>query len=364
MNNALNEKPLMRALDLNRRQPVVRYGQPDASPAIAGTHYMGVEIEVENCARFRVDNAFTDYWDTHNDGSLVDGIEFVMNPPRAGAELSTAIDRFFAAGLRYTGGERTSVHIHVDMTDDLKVGQMRSIFSLVYILEGAVYRAADEHRKWAGYSSPLIDMEYKRMNGILASTNADVLSMAISGDTHEARYFGLNCTSIKKHGTLEFRYFPCTDDKRVLLDWVNMVQEFKIAGMKFVNPLEMLGQIKTQEDVTAWVRVNMPRSAEMLLLHINVQDVIDRRNMLAAIFSDKNSGVVRKPAPKVSKSLKRLAVARGWAREDNGVAVQEEVPLPPPVRVEDLYLPDGQVDAAAYAALINNIRLRAARVGR
>lgn len=325
-----------------------------ASPLLAENGLVGVEIELEE---FRGDADRTrPLWTLHDDGSLVNGMEFVLHPPLNGVKLIEGIDRFFDAKFQYTGGERTSVHIHVDMTNGVKVGQFRSLFALTFLLEGAIYRIADEHRKWAGYSSPIIDMSPQRMNRLLAGNTAAQFSAGVTGQIHQDKYYGFNSVSLKKHGTLEFRYFPCTDDKKVMMQWINLVLELKAVALQYNDPDDLLKQFTDDAAVVKWIKKNMPMSADAILQYLDRIDLLDRKRLVLAVMHDKNAAQYRVPEPQISKSLKRVAVKRGWAHEDNG----DDEPQAPvePVRVEQIYEADGQINMDAYQRLVQNIQQR------
>lgn len=358
MNKVLNNRPVMELLE---RQHVraMEAGRGQATRKLAANDLIGVEIELED---FRGERArVREAWDEHGDGSLVDGREFVLYPPRSGDKLVEAIDMFFNAGFRYSGGERTSVHVHIDMTDGILVGQFRSLFAITFLLEDAIYHIADEHRKWGGYSSPLIDMAPTRMNKILAATTENAFSAGVGGQDHEDRYYGFNCVALKKHGTMEFRYFPCTDNKTVLLSWVNLVLELKKAALQYNDPEQFLDLITDEAAVTAWVQANLPKSAAGLLEYMDRGDVLDRKRLLKAIINDKNAAQYREPAPRVSKSLKKLAIKRGWAHEDNGEQERVVDQAGPVLAFADVVGPDGQINMPRYLELLEQVRQRNAR---
>lgn len=328
-----------------------------ANAALAANYLIGVEIELEEFAG-DADRARANGWVIHEDGSLVNGMEFVLHPPRNGNDLVAGIDHFFNCKFKYTGGDRTSVHLHVDMTDGVTVGQFRSLFCLTFLLEGAIYRIADEHRKWGGYSSPLIDMSPARMNQLLAGNTEAQFSAGVTGKIHEDKYYGFNSVSLTKHGTMEFRYFPCTDDKKVLMQWVNLVLELKAAAMLHPDPDDLLKAFSDDAAAVAWLKKFMPKSTEGLLQYADRVDMLDRKRLLVAVMHDKNAAAYRAPAPQVSKSLKKLAVKRGWAHEDNGADVEQNAAPINPVRIEEIYEADGQINMAAYQQLVQNIQQR------
>ena len=178
----------------------------------------------------------------------------------------------------------------------------------------------------------------------------------MTGQIHQDKYYGFNSVSLKKHGTLEFRYFPCTDDKKVMLQWINLVLELKAVALQFNDPDELLKAFTDDAAVVKWIKKNLPKSADALLQYADRVDLLDRKRLILAVLHDKNAAQYRQVEPQISKSLKRLAVKRGWAHEDNG-ADEPQAPVAP-VRVEEIYEADGQINMAAYQQLVQNIQQR------
>lgn len=355
----INEMTLSDALQGKRARYIAIPGE---SKKLARSDILcGIEIELED---FWGDtDKVYGVWDEHQEGSLVNGREFVLHPPRNGPELDKGIDMFFDAQFRYTGGERTSVHVHVNMLDDTTVGQFRSMFVLAYLLEGAIYRIADENRKWAGYSCPLIDMGPGRLNKILNGQTAGVFHAGLCGKNHEEKYYGFNCVSLNKHGTMEFRYFPCTDDKKVMYQWLNLCLELKTASKAYNDPRQLLDMLRTQDDVVAFIRGSFPFSAEDILGYLDRPDAVERVRALDALINDAESAAGPSKLPRgygESKSLKKAVERLGWARpgQIDRAAAKPKIPD----RIEDYIQPDGQVNMVIYNAMIQNIRARAERL--
>lgn len=327
----------------------------------------GIEVELEE---FRAPAGgvakLAGWWDEHVEGSLVQGREFVLFPPRNGGDLDKGIDLFFDQNFRYTGGERTSVHIHVDMLDGTTVGQFRAMFALTYLIEGAIYRIADENRKWGGYSSPLIDMGPSRLNKILNAKTNGKFHSGLVGQVHEDKYYGFNSVSLNKHGTLEFRYFPCTDDKVVMYQWLNMVLELKAAASKFKTADELLAKITSQDALLQFIREHFPRSADDIIGYLDRPDAVERAKVLVAVLADDGAADGPSKVPRgfgESRSLKRAVERMGWVKKQVHEANDEAPPIYDHVKLEDLLNPDGQVNEERYMALMKNIRARAARLG-
>jgi len=252
----------------------------------------GVEIELEGWRATQAQmDKFGDYWDEHEEGSLRDGREFVLYPPRNGSELTAGLDKFFNSGARWVPSERASVHIHLDMAQ-YTVGQFRSMFALIYALEGAIYRVADENRKWASYSCPLIDMRPARMYGILVANTRDKFRASVAGRYHEEKYYGFNAVSLNKHGTVEFRYFPCTTDGDLVYKWINLCMELHTAGTIFDDPLSLIERINAL-GVEDFVKKYLPRSADSLLMYMDRNETIRRLTTVVAMVKDAQQVGVR-----------------------------------------------------------------------
>lgn len=324
---------------------------------------VGVEIELENFhdPRGNCGNMLAAGWKEMVEGSLVNGREFAMYPPRNGGDIVRTIDSFFGAGFKYTTGERTSIHIHVDMLDGTTVGQLRSMLGLILALEGPIYRSADENRKWGSYSCPLTDMTPERWNELIAGDRRTQIARGMTGIEHEDKYFGCNAASIRKHGTLEFRYFPCTTDKAKLMAWVNMCIELKVAGSKFDSPEEMCAALGNEAALRAFMELNMPVTYETLIPYMDFDDSIRRIRAVKAIVTDplaarpyadeenyKRSPAIRRfleyrKGTKPAKPAKPAFVEMG----DDPVHVGEQVPLGD---LHDMIMRQRRIARAALAA--------------
>ena len=261
----------------------------DRDPKWPLNELMGIEIETEDFAY--VHDAMVelaDYWTVHNDGSLRNGTEWVTSKPFAGKKLTAAIDTFFAKRRAYNMSERTSVHIHINMTDEnLTIDQFRSLFCLAFIIDPAVFRIADENRKWCSYCCPLTDMSEERIGTLLSSDKKTRIMSAINGDKNEDKYYGFNVVSLRKHGTLEFRHFSCTQDKAQLELWIKLVQEIKKAGIGFDDPKIMLEMMNDPEKVAVLIRARMPETADTVLRYLDRDDAAARARYLLTVVSNK-----------------------------------------------------------------------------
>lgn len=249
------------------------------------TEYIGVEIEAENYNP----NGYAMHpaWVDHSDNSLRNGIEWVLGSPLAGTALSEAIDSFFSGAHSYETGPRTSIHIHINATDNISIEQLRSWIALVYVVEPAIFRWADDNRKWCGYCSPLTDMSIKRFVKVLTSDDMLRLSQWIAPHTNNERYYGCNMASIARHGTLEFRYFPCVTEVGPVNDWIQLVMELKKAGTAHEGASSILSTMGgTEEDLDRWLKTNLPISYQNIIQHLDISDAADRVAELSSLVSE------------------------------------------------------------------------------
>lgn len=297
--NKLNKSVLTKSIALERKYLPVK--DKNDKRLTFNDVLAGVEIELENLEdpRRQIGVVCNAGWEEMIEGSLVNGHEFAMYPPRNGADLTAAVDKFFDSGFNYTTGERTSIHIHVDMMDGTTVGQLRSVVSLIYALEGPIYRAADENRKWASYSCPLTDMTPERFGNFLGTESGATFKSAMSGVCHEDKYFGCNLASIRKHGTLEFRYFPCTTSKSKLLDWVNMCIELKKAGTLFNSVEELSEGLDDEAALIQFLQEQLPETWKQIHPYIDTADSLRRLKEVVVVSSYNRE----QPDPKVSPAV-------------------------------------------------------------
>lgn len=170
-------------------------------------------------------------WTLHNDQSLRNGFEFVTTPAVFGQAIQDRINNFYAKKYNYSGGPRTSTHIHVDMQDSTPA-VLQSLVMIVYTIEDALYQIVDEGRKFGGYSVALVDMPPSRLRNLLNPANQNMFYRAIHVNQNRDRYYGLNF-HVGRHGTCEFRYFPGAPSKEELESWVDLVIAIKNMAIKY-----------------------------------------------------------------------------------------------------------------------------------
>lgn len=211
---------------------------------------VGVELELENVTNYTMP---IPYWTTHDDGSLRNGIELVLEQPLAGKSLEDAIGQYYKADLRFSNSSRTSTHIHINMTD-ATVDQLRSMCMVMYMVEDGLFNVVGEARKWSGYSVPLSEMEPLRLRRMMSSTDPTALVNFFSPVRNQERYYGFN-TCLRKHGTVEFRYFPGGPSREELESWIDFAITIKKLGQKY-SPGQLVERIHNEQDVNSFLTEN------------------------------------------------------------------------------------------------------------
>lgn len=235
---------------------------------------IGVEIEVEDLEQ---QGSVAPYWTTHQDGSLRNGVEFVLAGPTGGRQLTEAINAFFDAGMRYNISPRTSVHIHINVSDNMTVDQFRNMFTIMYLFEPAVFRWADENRKWCGYCSPLTDLTPQRIINILNDSREEMRFVtAVRGDGNSDRYYGFNVAAYHRHGTVEFRYFPCTTDRAKVIEWIKFCMCVKKAARRHGSPEDILALLQTRDGVQNFLTEWFGDVGSTLIRHLDMDDCLGR----------------------------------------------------------------------------------------
>lgn len=269
---------------------------------------MGVELELEN-VHGDLRHRGVPYWETHHDESLRnDGLEFVFEGPMYGGAALAAVDAFYAVPQDYTGGARTSTHIHVDASK-LTVGAMRAIIGLSYILEDALFSSVLAARKWCGYCMPLTEMAHSRLRALLLSQDTATFTITgVKANANAEKYYGLNISSLLKHGTLEYRYFPGAPTKDELLSWMDYVTELTAAGLR-LEDIEPLRGIESFEQLHNMLMTQLPTWAPRLLAQNN-DKLMERLFELQGILEDEYVEPTKRidPLLYVSPQLKGLAV--------------------------------------------------------
>lgn len=284
---------------------------------------MGVEIEVERSAAGTVLPPDTPYgWQSKSDGSLRNGVEYVLASPLKGKLLSDAISAMFEHA-RFVRQPTSSTHIHVDMTEeDTDENVLQVVFLLAYILEDGIFGMADPAREYCGFTNKLATAPDSLLRAILGEEfkTGTKLDLSKAG----SRYYGLNVQALSKYGSLEFRYFPTAANKDELVGWINLVQSFKKAGVE-LRTIEAVSEFFVNEAAyQQFLQQYFPNWSDAFLKFVPFKQA---RQLLHVAMSRGDLKAPAKPVSHVFKSIGKTSrfkkfVGKKSATEEDKVAAK------------------------------------------
>lgn len=238
---------------------------------------VGIEIELENVlmqdAEFCASPTFNKYWNMVNDGSLRGGagIEFVLNKPRSGAGISTALTAFDKLIRDLPSppktSQSTSTHIHLDMTNNSVYDIVKFIF-LYRVFENSLLSYCGEFRVNNLYclSFQEANLPFKQLASVL---NDPRWIQNFSMDYN--KYGACNLATLGRYGSLEFRSKGGVTTSQEVFDWINLLTSIKM----FADNLESFEDIlalcsREQEGILDTV---FGARAELLAPHFSMDDL-------------------------------------------------------------------------------------------
>lgn len=247
--------------------------------------YMGIELELEDVRGPKAgekSSAPLIHWTTHVDESLRNGTEYVTDQPLSGGDLVTAVDSFYHQNYRYTGGPRTSTHIHVNAAN-ITIGNVQTMFAISYLMEDALFRVIEAKRKWCGYCMPLTEMGPVRIRRLMAAKRDHEVVEFMAGHNAD-KYYGFNVNSIRRHGTVEFRYFPGAPTKIELLDWMDYCTAIKKIGQKYT--LANLAEFQDSVQLVKFLEDEMGSWGRRITRVVEAQSLFDLLQEVLAMASE------------------------------------------------------------------------------
>ncbi len=216
---------------------------------------VGIEVEVEGIRGLMRDGMKRWRVDT-NEGSLVNGVEFISEPVW-GTAITDSLEElgeFFEQHPPHISF-RTSVHVHLNVLD-MDDEQLQHMIRLYLMYERALFRL---HDKWnraecifcvPAASSVVIQQGYSQLFQHLKRGTVDRGYVPW-------KYSALNTNCLRELGTLEFRHMGGTSDMNEISHWINILLQLKVAALldePIDNPKEVWGEyhnalIITDEDM-------------------------------------------------------------------------------------------------------------------
>lgn len=189
---------------------------------------VGIEIELEFDNVPRIEQDMT-YWNIVPDGSLKNGMEFVVKEPLYSNSIPTALKELNSMLKKHSKSkvrlsERTSLHIHVDARDMSR--EQISNFVMVYTaFESVLFKYCGEERK-------------NNVFCISPTTSATLIntlgSFILGGDTRAgnvvrrySKYTSINLATLSKYGSIEIRGHEGTHNSAQIITWINILLSIK-----------------------------------------------------------------------------------------------------------------------------------------
>lgn len=219
---------------------------------------IGVEIEVE---RFiNPDKILSTFWRTEGDGSLQNGIEFVLKNPVSAGKLDqrlTALEKYL--GTNFTPSDRTGIHIHLNV-QTLTPKELVVFLCLYYIFEELIVDTCGENRRGNHFCFRMVDAEdvFFVLHQSLSTSRINYLF------NDRIRYAALNLSSLGKYGSLEFRAIQTSYEyRKEILRVANLLLALRNATGKFYDPVDVLaGYSMDKDEFTELVFGNNPFEKE------------------------------------------------------------------------------------------------------
>ena len=218
---------------------VIRAGGKPTSRLFNSEDYIGIEMELENCQNVSFNQAIGKYWEPTIDGSLkYNGMEFRFRQALNGSHIVEALDTFTDAIDEfaiepYTDGNRGSTHFHINISDK-SMQELYNFVLLAYFCEPWLMDMCNADRHHNSFS--VAGCRTKDQLTVLKSIAAG--NIGFSDQQYKYRAIGLN--SIYNKGSLEFRMFHATADTKLILKWLNVIQEIKHVALTTSNLSEVL----------------------------------------------------------------------------------------------------------------------------
>jgi hypothetical protein len=209
----------------------------------------GVEVEVEGVGLPRGVDKFA----VVQEGSLraVDGEigrEFVFRKPmnfEQSLEALTNLKGALDGSKRVVFSERTSVHVHVNVTD-MTLPQWFTFLFLWVLYEEAMINYCGDSRK-----GNLFCLSSRDAEGLMFTLERCAREGHIQYLNDDVRYSAVNTAATNKYGSVEFRSMRGTMDLDVLGTWLATLQAMRDKAIEISSPKKLIDLVLKDEEFTA-----------------------------------------------------------------------------------------------------------------
>jgi hypothetical protein len=210
--------------------------------------FFGIEIEVEgkhlgiNPARF---------WRAEADGSLRNGIEYVLKKPLFIKEVSTALqylnNYLKDQGSRPVFSFRTSVHVHLNV-QSLTEDQLLNLIYTYSLLENVFMEYCGDSRKGNRFCLRAQDADgyVDNVDKLFSQGVREIFRIP----QNQIRYSSLNLEALLKYGSIEFRGLAGTLDEKRILVWCQAIDKLREYAVKQENPIAIMNHFRESHSIS------------------------------------------------------------------------------------------------------------------
>lgn len=171
------------------------------------------------------------FWAIKEDHSLRNGLEYVSKGPVPVDKLEDAL----AEWVLYTDGTdfrtnsiRTSVHYHVNVSD-LTINQVLAAIVGYWLVETPLVDTQGPTRVGNLFCLRVSDADFL-VNDLISSLETDPVPLLGAALNDNVKYAALNLNTVRRFGSLEFRFNKGTTDPKEIIQWgrflYDMVHKF------------------------------------------------------------------------------------------------------------------------------------------
>lgn len=281
--------------------------------------YIGIEIEVERGPGVVLGPSTND-WSMKSDGSLRNGVEYVLSRPLRGDALTAAIEEFFNDN-QPVRSPTSGTHIHVDMRGkESTLDVVRAMAAIIACIEPAIFGMFADGRDWCGYTNPLITMPAHASYPVFSDkATSDDFAMTFRPNDREYKYYGFNMMPLGRYGSVEFRYFNTAESAQELIEWVQFCMAVKEAAVGIGSPAGLKPYLQSESDWSEFIERFFSSWRDRMLNCMTYKDVYFRWKKTRTRAAVNRA----KPAPRKKQATKN-ALATTKFKKFFAVKIKDE----------------------------------------
>lgn len=288
---------------------------PHNFPESVKTHELfGIEVELEGKGGIsKPTDKIMEDWTVTNDGSLRklapgdEAIEYVTRVPRnrlrTTKSLMNLMEFLTSPGKVVYDSYRTSIHVHVNCMAD-KLIHVYNFITLCIIFDELLASQNGEHRIGNNFCLRARDAQ-GQVTDLINSINSHGSIFGLQGNW---RYSAINFASLCKFGTVEFRSLECTTDLPRIIQWVQVIENMKIASRTFDNPQQIIRGFSSAFSIQDFCKMILGDMADKYIQVPGFEHMLFDGMRLAQDFAFCSKWIARKPkeAPKPKPAPNKL----------------------------------------------------------